>query len=110
MGLTLVAALDDGGPAFVRWDAQLDVGETVRFPLSTHCGIGYLADFNDRHWYLDVDAGSPEVTVHDEGVPMVRESVPGLATLVDEETIGYTLPTELVAVSTASDEEPPPCV
>ncbi len=102
--------LDDGGPPFVAGDAELAVGDTVRYPLNTHCGIDYLGRFNGRHWYLDRERDRPDVSPGDPGVPMVHEAVLGLATLVDETTIEYTLPGGgLFAVYTASAEEPPGC-
>ncbi|MEO1065178.1 MAG: hypothetical protein AAFZ07_27505 [Actinomycetota bacterium] len=97
----------DDRPRFVRWDAELAVGETVRFPLYTHCGISYLANFNERHWYLEGSPGGLPSPSPDDSWPMVGESVLGLATLLDEETIEYSLPSgEVVGTYVASDQEP----
>ena len=45
-------------PPLVRWDGELTVGSTYRFPLYIHCGMGLLGNFNDRWWFLV--AGSTE--------------------------------------------------
>ncbi len=100
----------DDGPRFVRWDAELTVGETVRFPLYTHCGIGYLAAFNDRHWYLDGSESGLPSPASEDAWPMAQESVLGLVTLVDDTTIEYSLPSgEVIGRYVASDVEPFGC-
>ena len=40
------------GPPVVEWDAELEIGETYRFPLYTHCGIDVLGRFNGLNWWL----------------------------------------------------------
>ncbi len=99
----------DSDPPIVAHDAELVVGETVRYPLDTHCGVGYLGAFNGRRWYLEGRPGpggppEPEWLSFDEVVL-------GQVTLVDETTIDYTLTDgEVIGVYLATDVNPPQCM
>lgn len=104
-------------PAFeLAWNvAELVVGTTYRHPLYIHCGMGYLATLNGRHWYL-VDA--PQGTA-DTGSgrrprsnwPVAQQTIFGFVTLVDENTIEYTIDDgDVIGVYEPSDQEPPGCM
>jgi len=105
----------DGGPSIVRFDSELTVGSTYRFPLYFHCGIGLLGNFNGRWWYL-----VPGSTVWGDGTgatgpppadwPVAEQYIYGTITLIDEDTIEYTIPSgETIATYEASDVTPQLC-
>ena len=98
----------------VTWDSQLEVGVTYRYPLYIHCGMGYLANFNDTHWYLaDAPEGETETgagQAPDPEWPVAQESIFGFVTLIDDVTIEYTIPSgDVIGVYTSSSEQPPGC-
>lgn len=100
---------------FVWEVSDLAVGATYRLPLYIHCGMGYLANLNGRHWYL-VDA--PQGTVETgsgqrprSNWPVAQQTIFGFVTLVDENTIEYTIGDgEVIGVYEPSDEQPPGCM
>ena len=97
-----------------RYDAELEVGVTYRYPLYIHCGMDFLGGMNDRYWYL-LDA--PEGTIEtgagqqpDPNWPVAHQTIFGFITLVDENTIRYTIGGgEVIGVYGPSDERPPGC-
>jgi hypothetical protein len=97
------------------FDEELSVGATYRFPLFIHCGMGLLGNFNDRWWYLvegssawDPETGS--AAAPPAHWPIAQESIFGMITLVDADTIEYTIPSgEVIAVYEASTTEPQLC-
>lgn len=98
----------------VRWDADLELGVTYRFPLYIHCGMGYLGNFNGTHWYLsdapqgEVETGAGETP--DPDWPTAQQSILGRVTLVDDDTIEYTIPSgEVIGIYESSGEQPPGC-
>lgn len=103
-------------PAFelARNAAELAVGTTYRLPLYIHCGMDYLADLNGRHWYL---AHAPKGTVETgaghrppSSWPVAQQTIFGYVTLVDEDTIEYTIGDgEVIAIYEPSDQQPPGC-
>lgn len=90
----------------VKWGAELTIGELVRFPLYTHCGIDVLGQFNDNYWYL---AATPEGSTEIDW-PTTDQTILGVMTLIDADTIEYRTPAgELIGVYEPSDVEPPGC-
>jgi hypothetical protein len=98
------------GPPLARHGDHLDIGTPYRFPLYTHCGIGYLGQFNGSFWHWARRASDGPMPPSTESWPMAGQSVLGYVTLVDAQTIEYSLPGgEVIAVYEASDVEPPGC-
>jgi hypothetical protein len=103
-------------PAFeLAWNvAELAVGTTYRLPLYIHCGMGYLADLNGRHWYLaDAPQGTVETGAGHEpppNWPVAQQTIFGYATLIDDNTIEYTIADgDVIATYEPSDQQPPGC-
>ena len=102
-------------PPLVAFDGDLTVGSTYRFPLFIHCGMGLLGNFNDRWWFLV--AGSTEWNGETDPAeaapahwPIAQQSIFGMITLVDPDTIEYSIPSgEVIAVYEASTVEPELC-
>jgi hypothetical protein len=103
------------GPPIVRFDGELAIGSTYRFPLHFHCGIGLLGNFNGRWWYL-----VPGSTEWGDGTgatgpppadwPIAEQFIFGTITLIDEGTIEYRIPSgETIATYEASDVTPQLC-
>lgn len=93
----------------VRWDAQLDIGVTYEYPLYIHCGMDFLGSFNGKQWHVDPDIASGGSI--DREWSTEQQAILGLVTLVDANTIEYSLPGgEVIAVYSASEIEPPMCM
>lgn len=103
-------------PAFeLAWNTvELAVGTTYRLPLYIHCGMDYLADLNGRHWYL---AEAPKGTVETgaghkppSNWPVAQQTIFGYVTLIDDNTIEYTITDgDVIATYEPSDKQPPGC-
>lgn len=105
----------DEGPPIVRFDSEVTIGSTYRFPLYFHCGIGLLGNFNGRWWYL-----VPSSTEWGDGTgatgpppadwPVAEQYIYGTITVIDEDTIEYRIPSgETIATYEASDVTPQLC-
>jgi hypothetical protein len=108
------AASPDEVP-LVAFGDRLTVGATYRFPLHFHCGIELLGSFNDRWWYLVEGSTQWDPTVDSPAAPpanwpVANEFIFGTITLVDADTIEYTIPSgEVIAIYEASTVEPELC-
>ena len=96
-------------------DSELEVGTTYRYPLYIHCGMDYLATLNGHYWYLlDAPDGTIETGAGqqpDPSWPVADQTIFGFITLVDENTIEYTIGDgDVIAVYGPSDEPPPMCM
>lgn len=90
------------GPPVVDWDALLEVGETYRFPLYTHCGINVLGRFNGLNWWL-------RETLSDDFTGN-GGSVLGEIHVVTADQIDYVFNGETVAVYEPRPDEFPGCM
>lgn len=108
------------GPPPVReplahFDSTLTVGTVYRFPLSLHCGMGYLGNFNGKFWTVDPATTSfhPETGAGDEPPadwPVAQQTLFGYITLVEPGTIEYSLPSgEVIAKFHPTDVQPALC-
>ena len=92
---------EPSGPPLVEWDATLEVGETYRFPLYTHCGIDVLGRFNGLNWWLfDTPAGEFD---GDGGF------VFGEIHMIADDRIDYVVEGRTVAVYQPRSDEFPGC-
>ena len=99
-------ARDDSLPT-VQWGADLEVGQTYRYDLYIHCGMDFLGEFNGSLFGL-VDP--PRGATPKSSWPMVPDEILGLVTLVDGDTIEYSIPSgEVIATYRTTDEEAPAC-
>jgi hypothetical protein len=111
----LPAVTTDEGPPIVQFDGELTIGSTYRFPLYFHCGIGLLGNFNHRWWYLvegstEWGSGTGESGPPPADWPIAEQYIFGTITLIDEDTIEYTIPSgETIATYEASDVTPELC-
>ena len=102
-------------PPLAEFDGRLAVGVTYRFPLYIHCGMRLLGNFNDRWWYLVKGSSvwDPEIGTREEPPahwPIADQYIFGTITLVDADTIEYTIPSgEVIAVYEASADPPQLC-
>jgi hypothetical protein len=102
-------------PPLVSFDGDLTIGATYRFPLFIHCGMGLLGNFNDRWWFLvagstDWDPESDPAEAAPAHWPIAEQSIFGTITLVDADTIEYSIPSgEVIAVYEASTTVPELC-
>ena len=104
-----------GEPPLAQGGDQLTVGRTYRHPLYIHCGLNLLGQFNDRWWVLvegstvvdpDLGAGS-EPPAH---WPIAAETIFGMITLIDDDTINYSIPSgEVIAVYQPATTDPALC-
>jgi hypothetical protein len=99
--LTATTVTEPSGPPFVEWGATLQVGETYRYILNTHCGIDVLGRFNDQTWWL-VETVSTW-PVRDE------EFVLGEIHVVSDRQIDYNFDGLTLAVYEPGPEEFPYC-
>lgn len=110
------------GPPMADPETPLQSGVTLRQPVGGHCGAEYLGTFNGSTWRLsDTPAGrSPTIRLgeafHDDSVPddwpVVGQVVHGFITLVDPDTIEYSIRpdgTEVIAIYERVDEPIPAC-
>lgn len=104
-----VAPPATAGPPLVESGAQLDVGRTYRYPLYIHCGIGYLGEFNGRHWFAVPSEGIDDGELQDAGLPIVQDSLFGEMTVVAEDRIEYRAGDVLIGVYQPKPDEPPTC-
>jgi hypothetical protein len=75
-------------------DVTLEVGETYRYPKDTHCGIDELGVFNEQVWHVEgVSGDGPYAGEADVSAdwPQAGGSILGYLTLVDEDTIEYSI-------------------
>jgi hypothetical protein len=93
------------GPPVAQWDDELEVGQTYRFPLGTHCGIDFLANFNGQHWWI---IGAP-ADAYDPAQLNGSQRILGELTLIDAGTIEYRSEDELIATYGPQPEAPPLC-
>ena len=93
--------IEPSGPPLVKWDATLEVGETYRFPLYTHCGIDVLGRFNGLNWWL-LDTPSGEFS-GDGGF------VFGEIHVIADDRIDYVVEGRTVAVYEPRPDEFPGC-
>jgi hypothetical protein len=111
----LPAVTTDEGPPIVQFDSELTIGSTYRFPLFIHCGMGLLGNFNHRWWYLvegttKWGSGTGETGPPPADWPIAEQYIFGTITLIDEDTIEYTIPSgETIATYEASDVTPELC-
>jgi hypothetical protein len=108
-----VAEPDGTMPPLAEWEQDLEVGTVYRYPLYTHCGIGQLGVFDDRLW-VQVDGPDAHTGAGEEipeGWPQAGGSIYGYLTLVDEDTIEYSIEVggEAVATYEPVDAEPDGC-
>jgi hypothetical protein len=102
-------------PPLVAFDGDLTVGSTYRFPKNIHCGMGLLGNFNDRWWFLvagstEWDSETYPVEAAPAHWPIAQQSIFGTITLVDADTIEYSIPSgEVIAVYEASTTQPQLC-
>ncbi len=87
------------------WQDQLEIGVTYRFPQGTHCGVNRLANFNGRWWYANgPDGEGPGLR---PSWPTADETLFGYVTLIDADTIEYSIDSgEVIIAYEASDEAP----
>lgn len=89
-----------------------EVGVRYHVPLYLHCGTEWLY-LGDQPWQVVGDAPEVETGAGDvppEGWPVAQQTLFGYATLVDEETLEYTLEDgELVARYARTRQQPPGC-
>jgi hypothetical protein len=98
----------------VKWGDTIEPGVTYRYALGIHCGMDVLGELNGTYWYR-VDSGSPapETGAGDQPPPhwpVAEQSIFGYVTLIDADTIEYTIGDgEVIATYEPSDVEPPGC-
>jgi hypothetical protein len=104
-----------GEPPLAHGGDQLTVAQTYRYPLYIHCGLSLLGQFNDRWWIL-VEGSTvvdPDLGVGNEPPahwPIAGEAVFGMITLVDDDTINYSIPSgEVIAVYQPAATDPALC-
>ena len=93
---------------------DLAIGTTYRFPLYAHCGMAYLAEFNGMQWYL---ADAPHGTFHagagqtpNPKWPVVSQTIFGFVTLIDADTIEYSIDNgDVIGRYHSSNAAPPGC-
>jgi hypothetical protein len=98
----------------VNWGGTIEPGLTYRYALGIHCGMDVLGELNGTYWYrVDSDAPAPETGAGDQPPPhwpVAEQSIFGYVTLVDADTIEYTIGDgEVIATYEPSDVEPPGC-
>jgi hypothetical protein len=97
----------------VDGDAVLEIGVTYRYPLYIHCGMSFLASFNNTHWHLE--SGPPAEVEEGQEVlnpewPIAQQTIFGFVTMVDSETVEYSIPSgEVIGVYRADDRRPRAC-
>ena len=91
---------------------QLEPGTLYQYPLSIHCDMDWLTEFNGEMWKLEEAEVQPRsLGPYPDGWPMHGQSIQGLVRLVDGEHIEYSIPSvDVIAVYAPTDEEPPGCV
>ena len=98
----------------VKWGGTIDPGVTYRYALGIHCGMDVLGELNGTYWYRDdSDAPAPATGDGDQPPPhwpVAEQSIFGYVTLVEVDTIEYTIGDgEVIATYEPSDVEPPGC-
>jgi hypothetical protein len=94
---------------------DLEHGVTYRFPLYIHCGMEWLGQFNGTEWKLVIDSERPNPdTGGGEGVPAhwpeAQQTIFGDITLIDEDTIEYSIGDgEVIATYFPTDLPRPGC-
>ncbi|MFV1990478.1 MAG: hypothetical protein ACC652_07040 [Acidimicrobiales bacterium] len=81
------------------------IGVTYLLPQDTHCGINRLGEFNGAWWYVNGSEGAgPRIQ---QDWPIAGETLYGMATLVDANTIEYSIDEgEIIAIYKSSTEAP----
>jgi hypothetical protein len=93
------------GPPTVQWDSEIQVGETYRYALYTHCGIDFLGKFNDKNWWI---VGSPS-EAYDPNPRSGSQQILGEMVMIDDDTIEYRFAGDLIATYAPTPEAPPGC-
>ncbi len=101
-------------PPLAEPGAELVVGVRYRRPLDLHCGMGHLGTFNGGQWFLDEASGPTPETGAGEAPPphwpVAQEQILGYVTLVDADSIEYSLPSgEVIATYEPRFQAPPVC-
>ncbi|MEO6318768.1 MAG: hypothetical protein ABIP36_08290 [Acidimicrobiales bacterium] len=114
-GQPLAMRMADAGPPapeadvdLIAWDDEVEPGHRYALPLSLHCGMDRLS-LDGRSWQLV----SPETTDgggYPEEWPLVGEALYGFVTLVDADTVEYSIGDgEVIATYELATAEPPGC-
>jgi hypothetical protein len=102
-------------PPLAHGGERLIAGQTYRYPLYIHCGLRVLGQFNDRWWVLvegstvvDPDLAAGQVPPADW--PIAGQAIFGMITLLDDDTINYSIPSgEVIAVYQPATTDPALC-
>jgi hypothetical protein len=93
------------GPPLVTWQDQVTVGKVYRYQLRTHCGIGFLGQFNDSTWWI---LGSP-TGVYGGSDDSGSHVLYGEIHVIAQDRIEYWIDDQFVATYESRTDEPQLC-
>jgi hypothetical protein len=91
-----------------EYGQDLVPGVRYRFPLDVHCGMDHVGEFNGTNWYLQPARGLlQDPPAH---WPIAQGTIFGYVTLVDGDTIEYSIGQgEVIGSYAPETREPQAC-